>query len=86
MKKITYILTILLLSIIPLNSAEKRDCSDLNKFSKAFVTCKSKNIKNGIVDTVNKTGNDIKIGIVDTVNKTGNNIKDYQKKAWSKKD
>ena len=69
MKKITYILTILLLSIIPLYSAEKMDCSDLKKFSKAFVTCKSNNIK---------------IGIVDTVNKTGNNIKDYQKKAWSK--
>ena len=71
MKKITYILTILFLSIIPLNSEEKKDCSDLNKFSKAFVTCKSMNIK---------------IGIVDKVYKTGNDIKDYQKKAWSKKD
>ena len=71
MKKITYILTILLLSIIPLNSAEKKDCSDLKKFSKAFVACKANNIKTGIVDTAYKTGND---------------IKDYQKKAWSKKD
>jgi len=70
MKKITYILTILLLSIIPLYSAEKMDCSDLNKFSKAFVACKSNNIK---------------IGIVSTVYKTGNDIKDYQKKTWSKK-
>ena len=71
MKKITYILTILLLSIIQLNSAEKKDCSDLKKFSKAFVACKANNVKNGIVDTAYKTGND---------------IKDYQKKAWSKKD
>ena len=71
MKKITYTLTILLLSTIPLNSAEKEDCSDFNKFSKAFVACKSNNIK---------------IGIVDTVYKTGNDIKDYQKKTWSKKD
>ena len=70
MKKITYILTILLLSIIPLYSAEKMDCSNLNKLSKAFITCKSNNIKNGIIDTVYKTGND---------------IKDYQKKTWSKK-
>ena len=69
MKKITYILTILLLSIIPLNSAEKKNCSDLKKFSKVFVACKANNIK---------------IGITDTVDKTGNNIKDYQKKAWSK--
>ena len=71
MKKITYILIILLLSIIPINSAEKKNCSDLKKFSKAFVGCKAKNVKNGIVNTVYKTGND---------------IKDYQKKAWSKKD
>tara|TARA_B100000780_G_scaffold241581_1_gene184069 strand:+ start:295 stop:510 length:216 start_codon:yes stop_codon:yes gene_type:complete len=70
MKKITYILTILILSIIPLNSAEKKDCSDLNKFSKAFITCKANNLK---------------IGITESVDKTGNNIKDYQKKAWSKK-
>ena len=71
MKKITYILTILLLSIVPLNSAEKKDCSNLNKFSKTFVTCKVNNVK---------------IGIVETVYKTGNDIKNYQKKAWSKKD
>ena len=70
MKKITYILTILILSIIPLNSAEKKDCSDLNKFSKAFITCKAHNLK---------------VGITESVDKTGNNIKDYQKKAWSKK-
>ena len=70
MKKFTYILTILLSSIIPLNSAEKKDCSDLKKFSKAFITCKANNVKNGIVDATYKTGND---------------IKDYQKKAWSKK-
>ena len=71
MKKITYILTMLLLSIIPLNSAEKKDCSDLKKFSKVFVACKANNIKIGIVDTAYKTGNEIKV---------------YQKKAWSKKD
>ena len=71
MKKITYILTILLLSIIPLNSAEKKDCSDLKKFSKAFVACKANNVK---------------IGIVDTAYKTGNDIKNYQKETWSKKD
>tara|TARA_B100000780_G_C20822951_1_gene327001 strand:+ start:160 stop:363 length:204 start_codon:yes stop_codon:yes gene_type:complete len=56
MKKITYILTILILSIIPLNSAEKKDCFDLNKFSKAFITCKANNIKIGITET----GNNIK--------------------------
>ena len=71
MKEITYILTILLLSIIPLYSAEKMVCSDLKKFSKAFVTCKSNNIK---------------IGMVDTVYKNANDIKNYQKKTWSKKD
>ena len=71
MKKITYILTILLLSIIPLNSAEKKDCSILKKFSKAFVVCKANNVK---------------IGMVDTAYKTGNDIKNYQKESWSKKD
>ncbi|WP_415314424.1 hypothetical protein [Candidatus Pelagibacter sp. Uisw_106] len=46
------------------------DCSDLKKFSKTFVTCKSNNIK---------------IRIADTVYKNANDIKNYQKKAWSKK-
>ena len=69
MKKIKYILTILILSTIQLNSAEKKICSDLNKFSKAFISCKASNLK---------------IGITNTVDKTGNDIRDYQKKAWSK--
>ena len=71
MKKILFTILITLTLVITNAIAEKMVCSDLKKFSKAFVTCKSNNIK---------------IGIVDTVYKNANDIKNYQKKAWSKKD
>tara|TARA_B100000787_G_scaffold152693_1_gene126506 strand:+ start:330 stop:539 length:210 start_codon:yes stop_codon:yes gene_type:complete len=68
MKKITYFITIIILLITPLTAAEKKDCSEIKKFSKAYLACKSGNIKAGI-----NISNPLK------------KIKDYQKKAWSKK-
>ena len=67
------ILTALILLITPLNANEKKDCSDIKKFSKSYLACKSNNLKEGIKDKTSKTGNPFK------------NIKEYQKKAWSKK-
>ena len=72
MKKTTYIATIIILLTAPLAAAEKNDCSKINKFSKAFLSCKSNNIKNGITQKFSKTGNPLK------------GIMNYQKKAWSK--
>jgi hypothetical protein len=73
MKKISFLITIILLLITPLTAAEKKDCSELKKFSKEFFTCKSTNVKSGIKNKLSKSNNPLK-GLID-----------YQKKAWSKK-
>ena len=73
MNKFTYILVFLILLIAPLNANEKKDCTDIKKFSKSYLACKSNNLKEGIKDKTSKTGNPFK------------NIIEYQKKVWSKK-
>ena len=72
MNKFIYITTLLILLITPLNANEKKDCSGIKKFSKAFLTCKSNNLKESVQNKTSKTGNPFK------------KIIDYQKKAWSK--
>ena len=73
MKKISYLTVIFIVLITPLNAAEKKDCSELKKFSKDFFACKSSNLKSGIGKKFSGSNNPLK-GIID-----------YQKKAWSKK-
>jgi len=68
------ILTALILLITPLNANEKKDCSDIKKFSKSYLACKSNSLKKGIQDKTGKTYNPFK------------NIIEYQKNAWTKKD
>ena len=72
MNKFIYIATLLILLITPLNAKEKNDCSGIKKFSKAFLACKSNNLKESVQKKTSKTGNPFK------------KIIDYQKKAWSK--
>jgi len=74
MKKISYTITLILLLITPLNAAEKKDCSELKKFSKQFFACKSVNLKSGIEDKLRGSNNPLK------------KVIEYQKKAWSKND
>ena len=74
MKKISYSITLILLLITPLNAAEKKDCSELKKFSKQFFTCKSGNLKSGIGNKLSGSNNPFK------------KVIEYQKKAWSKSD
>jgi|TARA_B110000027_G_C15925778_1_gene214663 hypothetical protein len=73
MDRFIYVLTILILFIAPLNANEKKDCSDIKKFSKSYLVCKSNNLKKGIKDKTSKTGNPFK------------KIIEYQKNVWSKK-
>ena len=80
MKKITYILTIIVLLITPLNASAKKDCSGIKKISKAYLACKSGNLKNGITKKIGKKSNPLNI-----LSNPFKNIKEYQKKAWSKK-
>ena len=73
MNKFTYILAFLILLIAPLNANEKKDCTNIKKFSKSYFACKSNNLKKGIKDKTSKTGNPFK------------KIIEYQKNVWSKK-
>ena len=54
MKKIIFVMILLIGSISSINAAEKKDCTGLKKLSKAFVACKSGNLKAGIVNTGSK--------------------------------
>ena len=54
------------LLVSPLVAAEKRDCSGFKKISKAFVACKSNNLKTGIVNT----GSKIKKSTIGKIKKT----------------
>ena len=72
MKKISYTITLILLLITPLNAAEKKDCSELKKFSKQFFACKTANLKSGIENKLSDTNNPLK------------KVIEYQKKAWLK--
>ena len=60
MKKITYLIIALSLIINSASALEKEDCSGIKKLSKAFIACKSGNLKAGIVNT----GSAIKKGTV----------------------
>ena len=68
MKKITFAIILMSLLVSPLIATEKRDCSGLKKISKAFVACKSNNLKVGIVNT----GSKIKKNTIGKVKKTKN--------------
>ena len=54
MKKIIFVMILLIGSISSINAAEKKDCSGIKKLSKAFVACKSGNLNAGIVNTGSK--------------------------------
>ena len=65
MKKIAFLSIIISFLITPLSALEKQDCSGLKKLSKAFVACKSNNLKAGIVNT----GSQIKKNTVGKIKK-----------------
>ena len=69
MKKITYLIIALSLIINSASALEKKDCSGLKKLSKAFIACKSGNLKAGIVNT----GSAIKKGTVGKIKKNNGN-------------
>ena len=77
MKKILYLTILLIGFTYPINAAEKKDCSNIKKLSKAYISCKSENFKIGVVET----GSKIKNG---TINKT-NNFKKSLNNPFKKK-
>ena len=75
MNKIVYLGIIISFLITPLSALEKKDCSGLKKLSKAFVACKSGNLKAGIVNT----GSKIKKNTVGKIKKPKKTISDEEK-------
>ena len=69
MKKLTYFIITLSLIVNSASALEKKDCSGLKKLSKAFIACKSGNLKAGIVNT----GSAIKKGTVGKIKKNDEN-------------
>ena len=65
MNKITYFVITLILMLNSASALEKKDCTGLKKLSKAFITCKSGNLKAGIINT----GSSIKEGTVGKIKK-----------------
>ena len=78
MKKLIFLTLIIFGLTSPINAAEKKDCSNIKKLSKAYIACKSGNLKIGLV----KTGSKVKQG---TINKA-NNFKSPINNPFKKKD
>ena len=69
MKKITYFIFALSLLMSPVSALEKRDCAELKKLSKAFMACKSHNLKAGLTNA----GSKIKKNTIGKIKKNNNN-------------
>ena len=65
MNKITYFTIAIILMLSSASALEKKDCSGIKKLSKAFIACKSGNLKAGIINT----GSSIKQGTVGKIKK-----------------
>jgi hypothetical protein len=78
MNKITYFVISIILMLSSASALEKKDCTGLKKLSKAFIACKSGNLKAGIINT----GSSIKEGTVGKIKKVKAN-KDKKPKIKS---
>ena len=81
MNKITYFTIAIILMLSSASALEKKDCSGIKKLSKAFIACKSGNLKAGIINT----GSSIKKGTVGKIKKV-KATKDKQPKIKSSGD
>ena len=72
MNKITYFVIAIILMLSSASALEKKDCTGLKKLSKAFIACKSGNLKAGIINT----GSSIKEGTVGKIKKKKINNED----------
>ena len=76
MKKLTFICLIIFSLTSPINANEKKDCSNIKKLSKAYLVCKSGNLKKGIVNT----GSKVKQGTINKAKKFKSSINSPFKK------
>ena len=69
MKKLTYFIITLSLIVNSASALEKKDCSELKKLSKAFIACKSNNLKAGLTNV----GSNIKKNTIGKIKKKNTN-------------
>ena len=69
MKIIAYVSIILSILINPLYALEKNDCTGIKKLSKAFIACKSNNLKAGLTNA----GSNIKKNTIGKIKKRNTN-------------
>ena len=69
MKIIAYVSIILSILINPLYALEKNDCTGIKKLSKAFIACKSNNLKAGLTNA----GSNIKKNTIGKIKKKNTN-------------
>ena len=75
MKKIIFLTIVLLSFTYSVNANEKRDCSGIKKFSKAYIACKSGNFKTSMKkNNIAQTGTNVSKGIVGKVKNFGKKI------------
>ena len=72
MKKLTYFIITLSLIVNSASALEKKDCSELKKLSKAFIACKSNNLKAGLTNA----GSNIKKNTIGKIKKKNNSSSD----------
>ena len=76
MNKITYFVIALILMLSSASALEKKDCSGLKKISKAYLACKSGNLKEGIKkNKITKSGTKVTKGIFNKAKNFGKKIK-----------
>ena len=82
MKKIILLLIVIFSFTFSVNAIEKRDCSGMKKISKAYIACKSGNLKAGMKkNKIAQTGTNVSKGILDNVKNFGKQINNPFKKV-----
>ena len=81
MKKIIFLTIVLFSFTYSVNANEKRDCSGIKKFSKAYIACKSGNFKTSMKkNNIAQTGTNVSKAIVGKVKNFGKKINNPFKK------
>ena len=81
MKKIIFLIIVLFSFTSLVNAVEKEDCSGMKKISKAYVACKTGNLKLGMTkNNITQTGTNVTKGILNKAKNFGKKINNPFKK------
>ena len=81
MKKIIFLIIVLFSFTYSVNAVEKKDCSGMKKISKAYIVCKTGNLKSGMKkNNITQTGTNVTKGIFNKAKNFGKKINNPFKK------